>query len=101
MAKLRCNRGAHPPYSPDRAICDFYLLSRPKDKLAGFHLDDNAEFLRGVQGILTAIDPTEVQTAFEHWIGLCPCVGTNKCEYYSESQIIALLLFFTDARIFQ
>jgi hypothetical protein len=58
----------HPPYSLGLAICDFDLLSRRKDKLAGFHADDNTELLREVQGILTAIDRTEVKIAFGHWI---------------------------------
>jgi hypothetical protein len=43
MAKLRCKRVAHPFCSPDLAICDLYLLSHPKDKLAGLNADDDAE----------------------------------------------------------
>jgi hypothetical protein len=52
MTKLRCKRVAHSPYSPDLTICDFYSFSRLKYKLAGFHVDDDdAEFLREMQGI--------------------------------------------------
>jgi hypothetical protein len=61
MAKLRCKRVAYPPYFHDLAICDFYLFSRQKNKLAGFHADDDAELLREVQGILIANDRTEVK----------------------------------------
>jgi hypothetical protein len=81
MAKLRCKRGAHPPDSPDLAICDFYLFSRLKDKLAGFHADDDAKLLREVQEILTAIDRTEVKNAFGHWIERFQWVATNKGDY--------------------
>jgi hypothetical protein len=55
-----------------------------KDKLAGFHADDDGEFRREVQGILTAIDPTETKRAFRHWIERCQWVATNKSEYYPE-----------------
>jgi hypothetical protein len=84
MGKFPCKRGAHPPYSPDLAISDFYLFSGLKDKLAGFHADDDAELLGEVQGIATAIDPTEVKIAFEHWIERSQSVATNKDEYYPE-----------------
>jgi hypothetical protein len=45
MAKLGCKRVTHPPYSPDLTICDFFLFSRLKDELVGFHADDDAELL--------------------------------------------------------
>jgi hypothetical protein len=45
MAKLLRKRGAHPRYSPDLAVCDFYLFSGLKDKLTGFHADDDTELL--------------------------------------------------------
>jgi hypothetical protein len=84
MAKLRYKLTMCPPYSLDLAICDFYLFSRLKDKLAGFHADDDAEFLRDMQGILTVIDRIEIKDAFGHWIERCQCVATNKYEYYPE-----------------
>jgi hypothetical protein len=56
MAKLRCKRVAHPPYSPDLAICEFYLFPCLKDKLAGFHADEDVAFLQEVQEMVTAID---------------------------------------------
>jgi hypothetical protein len=48
------------PYSPDIAICEFDFFSRLKDKLAGFHADDDAKLLREVQRMSTAIDRTDV-----------------------------------------
>jgi hypothetical protein len=84
MTKLRCKRVAYPTYSPDRAIYDFYLFSRLKDKLVGLHADDNAELLREVQGIVRVIDRTEINNAFGHWIERCQWVATNKAEYYPE-----------------
>jgi hypothetical protein len=68
MAKSQCNRVARPHYSPELAICDFYLFSLKNDKLAGFHADHDAELPQEVQGILTAIDRTKVTNAFGHWI---------------------------------
>jgi hypothetical protein len=61
MAKLRCKRVAHPAYSSDMAICDFYLFSRGKDKLVGFHADDHAQLLQEGQGLLTAVNRTEAK----------------------------------------
>jgi histone-lysine N-methyltransferase SETMAR len=84
IAKLSCKRVAHLPYPPDLAICDFYLFLRLKDKLTGFHADDDAELLREAQGILTAIDRTEVKNAFGHWIEQCQSVTTNTGKYYPE-----------------
>jgi hypothetical protein len=63
MAELQCKRAAHLPYFLDLPICDFYLFSRPTDKLADFHADDDAELLREVQGILTAMDRWEINNA--------------------------------------
>jgi hypothetical protein len=45
MAKLRGKRVGHPLYSPDLAIYNFYLFSHRKDKLTGFHADQDAELL--------------------------------------------------------
>jgi hypothetical protein len=59
---------------PGPATCDAYLVSRLKDKLAGFHADDNAELLRKVQRIVTDIDRTELRQL----------AATNKSEYYPE-----------------
>jgi hypothetical protein len=84
MAKLRRKRVAHRPDVPDPAICDFCMFSGLSDKLAGFYADNDAELLREVPGILTAIDRTEVKTAFGHWIERCQCLATNKDEYYPE-----------------
>jgi hypothetical protein len=64
MAKLRCKRGAHPPYSPDVALRDISLFSRVKDHLAGFHANDDAELLRTVQGILKANTRSQANNAF-------------------------------------
>jgi hypothetical protein len=84
MVKLRCKRGTDSPYSPDVAIGDFYLFSCPKDKVAGFHADDDAELLRKVQEILTSIDRTEVKNSFGHWIERCQWVATDTDEYNPE-----------------
>jgi hypothetical protein len=51
MAKLKCERVAHPPDSLGLAIGDFYLFSHLNDKLVGFHDDEDAELLRETQGI--------------------------------------------------
>jgi hypothetical protein len=60
------------------------LFSRLKDKLAGFHVDDDAELLQEVQGILIAIDRTKVKHAHGHWIERCQWAAMNKREYYPE-----------------
>jgi epoxyqueuosine reductase QueG len=78
MAKLRSKRGVHLPYSHNRAICDFCLFSCPKDQFAGLHAHGDAEFLREVQRILTAIDQTKVKTDFGHWIERCQGLSRAK-----------------------
>jgi hypothetical protein len=65
MRRLRCRRVPHPAYSPDLAICDFYLFGRIKDRLAGVFVGDAEDLRNEVMSILA---DDEKSRAFNHWM---------------------------------
>jgi hypothetical protein len=71
MAHLRCRRSPYPPYSPDLAICDFYLFGRIKERLAGVMAIDGDDLRNEVISILAEISEEEKIHAFDHWIERC------------------------------
>jgi len=82
MTKYRCKRVPHPPYSPDLAICDFYLFGTLKEKLRGTSSRDEEELLQNVMTVLEGIPKEELIRAFSHWQERCKWVVSNKGEYY-------------------
>jgi hypothetical protein len=59
MARLRCRRIPHPPYSPDLAICDFYLFGRIQERLAGVMAIDGDDLRNEVISILAEMSEEE------------------------------------------
>jgi histone-lysine N-methyltransferase SETMAR len=82
MARLRCRRVPHPPYSPDLAISDFYLFGRIKGQLAGKTIMDENYLKSEIMEILGGISEDEVRRAFDHWIERCEWVENNRGDYY-------------------
>ena len=58
----------HPAYSPDLAICDFWLFALLKKKLAGRNFTTRPELARAVNQELKNIPQTEYRHAFDSWI---------------------------------
>jgi hypothetical protein len=75
MSRLRCRRVPHPPYSPDLAICDFYLFGRIKERLAGVTAIDENDLRNEITAILGEISDEEKMRAFDHWIERCEWVA--------------------------
>ncbi|GFV44532.1 mariner mos1 transposase [Trichonephila clavipes] len=57
----------HPPYSPDLAPCDFFLLGRLKREMKGKHWETVENFQLYVTTFLRVIPVEEFQGAFEAW----------------------------------
>jgi histone-lysine N-methyltransferase SETMAR len=66
MSHLRCRRVPHPPYSPNLAICDFYLFDRIKKRLAGVTGIDENDLRNEITAILGEISEEEKMRAFDH-----------------------------------
>jgi hypothetical protein len=82
MARLRCRRVPHPPYSPDLAICDFYLFGHLKERLAGITVNGANDLEHEVTSILAGISRDEKVRAFDHWIKRCEWVAEHGGEYF-------------------
>jgi hypothetical protein len=68
----------HPPYSPDLAPSDFYLIRYVKRCLAGLSLEDADQLLAAVEGVLEGIEKVTLQTVFVEWMDrLRKCIATN------------------------
>ena len=73
---------AHPPYSPDLAICDFWLFPKLKKQLAGKPFSRVQDQAKSVNSELLAIPPFEYRGAFDTWlIRLQKCIDANG-EYF-------------------
>jgi hypothetical protein len=82
MTRLRCRRVPHPAYSPDLAICDFYLLGRIEERLAGLFVGDAEDLRNEVMSIPAEISDDEESRAFNHWIERCEWVADYEGDHY-------------------
>ncbi|UYV75591.1 hypothetical protein LAZ67_13000681 [Cordylochernes scorpioides] len=57
----------HPPYSPDLAPCDFFLLPRLKREMKGKHWEPVENIQHHVTTFLRSIPAEEFQGAFQPW----------------------------------
>ena len=64
----------HPPYSLDLAPCDFWMVSRLKEKLKGCRFEDGKEIKEAVTEGLGTFTLEDYQRAFKRWLERC-----NKC----------------------
>jgi hypothetical protein len=71
-------RAPHPPYSPDLALCDFYLFGYIKHLLAGREFADRVEFQEAVMAILDDIEKVTFGDMFLSWMArLSRCIEIN------------------------
>ena len=68
----------HPPYSPDLAICDFWLFMELKNRLAGKRFKTRAALAKSVNRELKNIPQSEYRKSFENWlIRLKKCIDAG------------------------
>jgi hypothetical protein len=82
MVRLRCVRIPHLAYSPDLAICDFWLFGRLKRELQGITIDTEEDLIEQILTILQSIPQSALRRAFAHWQERCQWVVDNDREYY-------------------
>ena len=58
----------HPPYSPDRAPCDFFLFPRLKKNLAGRKYQTRKNLGSAIFQCLNSIPRKDYENAFKNWI---------------------------------
>lgn len=68
ISKLKMKRIPHPAYSPDIAICDFWLFGKLKDHLKGTDFQTENELFEAVLNFLDTIEKNEIKRVFEEWI---------------------------------
>jgi hypothetical protein len=61
----------YPPYSPDLALCDFFLSPKIKMTLKGRHFNDVEEIQAESQAALDAVQKKEFQKCFQKWENRC------------------------------
>lgn len=81
ISKLNMNRLPHPAYSPDVAICDFWLFGKLKDHLKGTNFQTENELFESVVNFLDSIDKNEIQRVYEEWISRLHTVIDSGGEY--------------------
>jgi hypothetical protein len=57
----------HPPYSPDLALCDFFLFPKIKLKLKGRRFDTTEEIQAESQKVLNTLIEKDFHEAFQKW----------------------------------
>ncbi|GFR92015.1 transposase [Elysia marginata] len=70
---------SHPAYSPDLAICDFWLFPILKDRLAGRKFDRVQDLAKAVNSELRTIPEEDCQGVFRKWqIRLKGCIESHE-----------------------
>ncbi|KAI6657315.1 Transposase [Oopsacas minuta] len=75
----------HPPYSPDIAPCDFWLLRKLKDNVSGREFEDLLSLGRAIYRCLEVIPKDEYRKTFENWIKRLNSVVAYKGDYFEHS----------------
>jgi hypothetical protein len=96
MTRLNHNRVAHPSYSADMAIANFYLFRVLKQKLQAIDANDDEELKSEILTIFQGIPSYELKQSFDHWIERCQWVATNagnNCPSWPEKRNMRSLHF--------
>ena len=72
-----------PPYSPDIAICDFYLFGTLKQQLEGISATDPSDLRVAMDSILANIPHSQWIKAFDEWAKRLQWIIENNGEYYT------------------
>ena len=68
MSDLKIEPLQHPPYSPDLAICDFFLFPTVKDNLRGRKLESREELGTAIMEALRTVTSDSLQHVFRTWV---------------------------------
>ena len=68
LKKFKVKELPHPPYSPDLAPCDFFLIGKIKSKLGGKYFDNEEQLALGIQDSIDKIPISEYEKSFNNWI---------------------------------
>ena len=76
MSDLNIEPFQHPSYSPDLAICDFFLFPTVKDHLRGRKYESREELGTAIMEVLRMVTRDGLQHVFwtwvERWEGVLP-----------------------------
>jgi hypothetical protein len=78
----RLRRAVHPPYSPDLAPSDFFLLGDIERCLQRIAFPSREELLAATHEIVGAIPRPTLEDVFRHWIERLDWVSQNNGDYY-------------------
>jgi len=73
----------HPPYSPDRAPCDFCLFLKPKKNLRGSRYKTIEEMKEAVAKVIDTLTQEDFQGTFQkllEWYNKCIAAGGEYLE---------------------
>jgi transposase len=88
LAKKSIMKLDHPPYSPDLAPCDIWLLPKLKTILKGQRFSDIANIQGHANTILQCIPGEEFQKSFEQWKRrLTKCIGAQGDYFEGEPSV--------------
>ena len=68
MSDLNIEPLQHPPYSPDQAICDFFLFLTVKDHLRGMKFESREELGTAITDALRTVTRDGLQHVFRTWV---------------------------------
>ena len=74
----------HPPYSPDLAPCDFFLLPLLKRFLSGQQFDAIEELPRAVQTAISSIPQDSYINSYIAWVKRCKKCIMFRGEYFEK-----------------
>ena len=74
----------HPPYSPDIAVCDFFLFGKLKHYLQQVAVSDRQDLESEIDRILNQISSEEWKRVFTEWLKRLRWIVDNNGDYYRE-----------------
>jgi hypothetical protein len=83
LAKYKIPVLEHPPYSPDLALCDFFLLRKIKSALKGTHFESVDAVMAKAMEVMKKLSEKDLQHCFQQWkirIELCRGRGGDRFE---------------------
>jgi hypothetical protein len=66
--EIRLGSAAHPPYSPDLALSDFFLFGDLKHLLQGVIIASRKELFAAIHEIVAGIRQETLRRVFQHWM---------------------------------
>ena len=78
----------HPPYSPDIAVCDFYLFGKLKQSLQQVRISNREELEEEIDRIMKQISKEEWKRVFNEWLTRLRWIVENNGEYYRKERML-------------